>query len=95
MKWKLWAYDIDGTFFHIGEKWWVELHGLEHPIVEVLIESSKDGAYYGWLEHGENIPSMIWSDELRFNMCFPYGYEAEEKKEEGKMIRLNITIIEQ
>ena len=41
--WKLWAYRYEsGALWHVGERKWVELHQLGHPLVAVLAEEIKD-----------------------------------------------------
>jgi len=71
--WKLWAYRYEnGRHWHIGEKRWVALHQLPHPLVAVLVEEICGGdlfmpqiTHYGWqyaegsrYRHGDT-PTMI------------------------------------
>jgi hypothetical protein len=70
--WKLWAYRHEnGKFWHVGERWWVELHQLDHPLVPVLVEEilgdlyASEITHYGWqyvegsrYRHGD-APTMI------------------------------------
>jgi hypothetical protein len=69
--WELWAYRYaNGQLLHIGDRWWVELHQLQSPLVPVLIEEVSGDPYapevthYGWryaeglLQH-EDVPTMI------------------------------------
>lgn len=45
--------------------------------------------YYGWLENDGRI-TMIYEHILKFKVCFPYGYKAEQKRGKGKMIKVLI-----
>ena len=70
--WKLWAYRYEsGALWHVGARKWVELHGLTHPLVAVLVEEILGDLYadnvthYGWqyvegsrYRHGD-VPTMI------------------------------------
>lgn len=70
--WKLWALRYEsGKLWHVGERRWVELHGLSNPLVPVLVEEILGDPYdpavthYGWQyvegnkhRHGDN-PTMI------------------------------------
>lgn len=94
----MWAYDFgpdkefpEHLYMYLGEKWWVELHGLEEPLVEVLVTEDPEGPYYGWLETGEEQPSMIWPSKIQFTMCFPYGPKVEEERDKGVSLRFNIN----
>lgn len=93
MEWKMWAQNRNGVFFHVGEKWWVDLHGKEEPIVPVIVKGDKKGTYYGWVETGKRKPTMIWPSLAQFSMCFPYGYKAEEKAGHGYRVQLKILLI--
>jgi hypothetical protein len=60
--WKLWAQRFEnGTFWHVGARRWVALHGLSHPIVSVLVEEILSDPYapevthYGW-QYAEDSP---------------------------------------
>ena len=70
--WKLWAHRYEsGKLWHVGARSWVELHGLAHPIVAVLVEEilgdpyAPEVTHYGWqyaegsrYRHGD-VPTMI------------------------------------
>lgn len=70
--WKLWAYrQANGKLWHIGERRWVELHQLSHPLVPVLVKEIlgdshvDEVTHYGWqypegskYRHGD-APTMI------------------------------------
>jgi hypothetical protein len=70
--WKLWAHRYEsGKLWHVGERRWVELHQLPHPLVAVLVEEvlgdpyAPEVTHYGWqyaegskYRHGD-APTMI------------------------------------
>ena len=70
--WKLWAHRYEsGELWHVGQRKWVELHQLDHPIVAVLVEEilgdpyAAEVTHYGWqyaegsrYRHGD-VPTMI------------------------------------
>lgn len=70
--WQLWAHRYEsGKLWHVGERRWVELHGLSHPLVAVQVEEILGDPYdtevthYGWqyvegsqYRHGDT-PTMI------------------------------------
>lgn len=105
--WSLHAHDVRGTYWHVGERRWVEMHGLTHPIVPVIarehIGDARDPkvTHYGW-EYA-NKPgrvAMIWprasgrediSPWMLLGMCFTYGMQAEIDAGKGKMVALRIT----
>lgn len=92
----MWAhrYDDAEMLVHAShDKGWVEMHNIDDPIVKVLVEESPEGEYYGWLEHGEVFPCMIWKGKNLFDVCFPYGPEEEVKKGKGEVLQLTLTEI--
>ena len=92
MSWDAWAHE-DRVLWHIGEKRWVELHGLDLPIVEVRVTLNPEGRYWGWQYAGKEseLPEMVWPEGFMLRMCFPYGFEIEEKRGKGRHVRLNIV----
>ncbi len=96
--WKMWASkynsDITGIYYmHFGSYRFVELHGLDNPIVEVELEENPKGTYFGFVEDGKLEGCLTWPSEVQFEMCFPYGSKVEEEKGRGKKIRLSIKEI--
>lgn len=91
--WRAFAHKREGYLWHVGEKQWVELHGLPHPIVEVEVTLDDDGTYYGWHAAGKeaSLPQMIWPHETLYSICFPYGPEAEEDAGRGRTVRMKIV----
>jgi hypothetical protein len=102
-QWTLWAHKVwikhEGRFvFHHARpgKWWVELHGLDSPIVRVRAVETPEGEYYGWIgaKSPDEPPCMIWPHRGLFSMCFPYGPDAEVKAGRGEIVRMEITEIQ-
>lgn len=95
--WRMFAHARNGSHEHLGERWWVELHGFPDPVVEVeareVPRDSPDGTHWGWLDSGQQVPSMIWAFRGAFDAQFPYGPEAEEKRGRGRVVRLKVTEI--
>lgn len=54
--WRMHAHDRHGTFYDLGARPWVELHGLPYPIVEVDVRLVADddhaATHWGWLKNG-------------------------------------------
>jgi hypothetical protein len=53
--WKLWAHRYEGgALWNVGQKGWVELHGLPDPVVPVLVAEilgdlfAPEVTHYGW-----------------------------------------------
>ena len=95
--WPMWAHDRKGEYQNIGEKWWVELHGLPDPVVPVSVaevaDNAPDATHWGWIwaDHGTGRPEMIWAFRGAFDAQFPYGPDAEVEAGEGRVVRLRIT----
>lgn len=72
---------------------WVEMHGLDEPIVEVRVREWQDGdppsPYWGWIDAEEpDRYIFVWPSEGQLNMCFPYGPEVEEERGRGRKVHL-------
>jgi hypothetical protein len=97
----MWAHDHRHGYQHIGEKWWVEIHGLPDPVVAVHVaevaEDSPDGTHWGWMDARKESepPSMIWAFRGAFDACFPYGPDLEVEHGKGRIVRLRITAREE
>jgi hypothetical protein len=104
--WKMWAHDEGDGFSHIGEKWWVEIHYLDEPVVPVVVTESEDGTYWGWLENerekkypwkylGEKeYPSMIQGHYDMLVVCFgaESAIQSCVEKGEGRVVQLDIRL---
>ncbi len=105
--WDLWATRGRGdTHWHIGERRWVELHGLPDPIVAVRVEAwtgdirDPEVTHYGW-EYTDQpgritmvYPRTTGEQRLPWmflNMRFAYGMQAEIDRGRGRMRALRIT----
>lgn len=51
--------------------------------------------YWGWFDFksGWQSGGLIQPSYIQFKMCFPYGYEVEEKAGKGKAYRLDVKEI--
>lgn len=92
--WHLFAHEVKNEFYHIGEKWWVEMFELDDPIVPVIVEIIAEGkheneTYYGWQDHGKyhEAPKMIQPCWMLFDMCFPYGALEDNS---GRILKLKV-----
>ncbi len=106
--WILYGQETDNKkcFMHIYEdKRTTELCFCEGKICKLEFSIHKDQSkktttkkadYHGWIsfEDGNSL-SMIWPSQTQFKMCFPYGPDAEEDKNTGIMVRLNIKVLEE
>jgi hypothetical protein len=106
--WALWAHRYEsGKLWNIGQRPWVELHGLKEPIVPVMVEEilgdpyMADVTHYGWQDADKpnREPSLIQirtgTDPVRsmmaLDMCFPYGLKAAIEHGDGSVVALRIT----
>lgn len=99
--WQMWAHRYcDGLLYNLGEKWWVEIHGLSELIVEVDVREVSDGdpsaTHWGWLDAKpeKTEPLMIWPRQGLFEMQFPYGSKVEVDRGKGRVVRLAVTEVE-
>ncbi|MGN6103993.1 MAG: hypothetical protein ACTHU0_02715 [Kofleriaceae bacterium] len=104
--WECWASQLkSGEYWHIGERWWVDIHYSNSPTVPVLVEewlgpdTSPEVTHYGWedADRPRAMPSMIQvrtGDErpMKFlSMCFPYGLQAAVDCGQGRVVALRVT----
>jgi len=93
--WEMWAHELTGhdgkpEYHHCSsDKWWVEIHGLPHPICRVILTESQNGKFLGWIEKHDTEPVMIWHEKI-FEICFAYGSKVEVKAGKGEVVRLEI-----
>lgn len=59
-------------------------------VVPVRLIEDGEGPLFGWLRTGADVPEMIRRRQAEFEMQFPYGYESEERRGKGRMIRLRV-----
>ena len=100
MMWDAFAYREEGRrgTYHsvVGPRLYVALHGLNAPIVPVIVTEVDDGdpagTHWGWIGTGEDAPAwaLVWPSRPQFEVCFPYGVRAEEKAGKGRSVRLRV-----
>lgn len=99
--WDAFAYHEEGRhgwyFSVVGPRPWVALHGLGHPIVPVTVtEVDADdptATHWGWIDTDGDHPAwaLVWPSRPQFDVCFPYGPQAEEEAGKGRAVRLRVT----
>ena len=70
--WKLWTHRYEsGKLWNVGKREWVKIHGLDHPIIAVLVEEilgdpyADEVTHYGWqnavgsIYRHSDVPTMI------------------------------------
>ena len=53
-------------------------------------DQSLNADYWGWFDNDKQKFSMIYPKRFLLVMCFPYGYEVCEERNQGKAYRLQI-----
>lgn len=71
------------------------MHGYTDP-TPVTVSVTEDGPYWGWLPAATELrpfptPVMIYRRKVLFDVCFPYGPEADERAGQGRIVRLSDT----
>jgi hypothetical protein len=79
-------------YVNFGELWWVEMHGLAKPIVQVEMTEDPAGEYLGWVpDYCDStraaVPELVQPEYL-FELQFPYGSKAEVEHGHGHVVRL-------
>lgn len=67
--------------------------GPYHEVKIREIRKNETSLYWGWKDFEDKKYSMIYYRKELAEMCFPYGYKAEEKRGRGKLVNLVITEI--
>jgi len=80
------------SYRHFGDRGFVELHMLDHPIVDVLLAEDAGGQYYAWIDSDKDRPSLVWGDRLLFAMCFPGDPWEMERGGKGRVLRLSVNL---
>ena len=94
--WTMFGYpapDREDTWYALGDERYVRMYGCAEPVPVEVIEDA-DGTHLGWIDadderNGDDTPVMIQHHKI-FNVQFLYGYQAEEKAEHGRAVRLTI-----
>lgn len=66
------------------------------PIWEVEVtagDHNKPGGFWGWWELDENRFTLVWPSRVQLEICFPYGYKAEEDRGRGKFMPVEVKKI--
>ncbi len=68
-----------------------------HPVFKVEVTEGTDapGSYWGWWNSEDNSFHFVFPSRLQVDMCFPYGAKAEEERGRGKMMPVNVTVLEE
>lgn len=66
------------------------------PIIQVEVSEGQDtpGSYWGWWDAGEQRFGIVWYRKFLVEMCFPYGTKAEEERGKGKLLPVNIKVLQ-
>lgn len=95
----MWAHRYDdGKLYDLGERWWVKIHGLSYPIVEVdVLEVADDdpsATHWAWMQTGETEPLFSHPYRGGLEICFTYGTKIEVEHGKGRIVRLAVTDVE-
>jgi hypothetical protein len=89
--WLMWAVRKERGYTNPGHRRTASAYAQPgEPVEQVIVTETEDGSYYGWLRTGESVPTMIYDHRIPFNMCFPYGVQAEVKAGNGRVVRLTV-----
>lgn len=71
----------------------------EFPTLKVEVTLSDDfdqtpGKYWGWWDIERQEWCFVFPSRFQVDMCFPYGAKAEEDRGRGKLLPVNIKILE-
>lgn len=91
-----------GRFYPVGSRAYVEAHVFRQPILSVLVAEVPDddetATHWGWMRHAsahyqaDMEPHMIWGSHAQFEVCFPYGSQAEVDRGKGRVLRLRTVL---
>lgn len=86
----------DGTYYHFFPHPRLVESCSSEPITvhKVRVQPDDNGRYWGWWDAERQCFTMIWPSRTQFEMCFPYGPEAEERRGRGLICRLSAMKIE-
>lgn len=87
LMWLKYAHQRSELYLHVGEAWWVSLHG-PGQVHEVTVTEDPEGGYFGWRgadKPKDSFPLFIWPSRAQVEMCFPYNVPASE------IVRMRIT----
>lgn len=72
----------------------VQLHDETSAVYQAEVEQCEDspGVYWGWWENQKQAFTMVYRTRSILNMCFPYGFDIEEKKGRGHAVPVKVTL---
>lgn len=80
------------NFWHLGSEWYAKACAhKDAEVIPVNVVEDENGVNWGWQGAGEEEYRMVWPHKGLFDMCFPYGPDAEAKRGKGRIVRLTIT----
>ena len=59
------------------------------------IEDEESGEYFAWKNYENKTYEMIYRLKETLDLCFAYGYKAEENCGKGKLVRLIVEYFEE
>lgn len=89
MNYKRFAYKRNGFFSYIFPSIQQTKMCGSDDIWEIDLVEDQDGSYYGWKSSDGDL-SMVYSNQLLLEMCFPYGIETEVAAGKGNLVRLTV-----
>ena len=100
--WDMWAVFKNGMFLHTdNRKEYVRLYRHGDPI-QVKVTVNPEGTYFGWIDYNYVFyldypfayePRIIQPTLDLFNMQFTHGHEQNELKGAGRVVRLNVEVV--
>lgn len=83
----------DGRFYDIFPSVFpVKMCGYDEDEIWVLnLEEDTDGDYWSFQDTGEDTFHLIHPHKFLFDMCFPYGPDAEVEDGKGRIVRLKVA----
>jgi len=97
-QYRMWAVkrlrEQDQTIYYWGispHKRYTECFVLKDGVlVDVEVTIDPQGTYWAMYRIKEDKINMIYPSKNLFDVCFPYGPEAEEKLERGKIVKCTV-----
>lgn len=83
----------NGSWYALGEEWWVRAHDCKSPVPVKVIEDD-EGDHLGWIDAeseraGDDTPEMIAHHRV-FPIMFPYGVAVEVRRGNGRVVSLRV-----
>lgn len=92
---KQFAVKLESGFYHFFSNSWLTAScaGKEEVICLVEITEDSVGDYWTWYNKEDNDFQFTAPFKQAVDMCFAYGYEADEKRGRGKLIQVFVKEI--